>query len=279
VLLGLNCATGAGLFTAQKILKFGDATVHLNNFGKEEDIEDINMLHADENDLLPINIEIFSNQFETINASTQFTDDEASKFQRLIQYDDNQNVFAYNYNDIEGYNLLPHVITTITDKPIFIPRYRRSAYENEIISYEINLMLQAKIIQPSCSPYSSSVVLVPKPDGSKRVCIDYRKLNSITIADNFPMPRIQDNLDSLSGSNFFTTLDLFSGYFKTFIDNNSIQKTAFTIADGHYEFLRTPFGLRNAPIQFSRLMQIIFHGLPTSYYLHIVLFLFVIKQY
>jgi hypothetical protein len=145
VLLGLNCATGAGLFTAQKILKFGDATVHLNNFGKEEDIEDINMLHADENDLLPINIEIFSNQFETINASTQLTDDEASKFQRLIQYDDNQNVFAYNYNDIEGYNLLPYVITTITDKPIFIPRYRRSAYENEIISYEINLMLQAKI--------------------------------------------------------------------------------------------------------------------------------------
>jgi hypothetical protein len=98
VLLGLNWfrATGAGLFSAQKILKFGDATVHLNNFGKEEDIEDINMLHAHENDLLPINIEIFSNQFETINASTQLTDDEASKFQRFIQYIDNQNVFAYN---------------------------------------------------------------------------------------------------------------------------------------------------------------------------------------
>jgi hypothetical protein len=119
-------------------------------------------------------------------------------------------------------------------------------------------MLKAKIIQPSCSPHSSSVVLVPKPDGSKRVCIDYQKLNSITIADNFPLPRIQDNFDSLSGSCYFTTFDLFSGYFQTFVDKPSIQKTAFTTADGHYEFLRTPFGLRNAPSQFSRLMQIIF---------------------
>jgi hypothetical protein len=66
-------------------------------------------------------------------------------------------------------------------------------------------MLDANIIQPSNSPYSSSVVLVPKPDGSKRVCIDYRKLNAITVPDHFPMPRIQDNLDSLSGSEFFTT--------------------------------------------------------------------------
>jgi hypothetical protein len=113
-------------------------------------------------------------------------------------------------------------------------------------------MLKAKIIQPSNSPYSSSIVLVPKPDGSKRVSIDYRKLNAITIADNFPMPRIQDNLDSLSGSKFFTTFDLFSGYFRTFIEPASIPKTAFTTANGNFEFLRTPFGLRNAPSQFSR---------------------------
>jgi hypothetical protein len=97
-------------------------------------------------------------------------------------------------------------------------------------------MLDANIIQPSNSPYPSSVVLVPKPDGSKRVCIDYRKLNAITVPDHFAMPRIQDNLDSLSGSVFFTTLDLFSGYFQTFIEPASIQKTAFTTSNGHYEF-------------------------------------------
>ena len=78
------------------------------------------------------------------------------------------------------------------------------------------------------------------------------------MADNFPLPRIQDNLDSLSGSQYFTIFDLFSGYFQTFIEKQSIPKTAFTTANGHYEFLRTPFGLRNAPSQFSRLMQIIF---------------------
>ena len=152
--------------------------------------------------------------------------------------------------------MLPHVIHTSSDTPIYIPRYRRSNYENEIISTEIALMLKAKIIQPSNSPYSSSIVLVPKPDGSKRVCIDYRKLSAITIADNFPMPRIQDNIDSLSGSEFFTTLDLFSGYFQTFIEPASIPKTAFTTANGHFEFLRTPFGLRNALSQFSRLMLV-----------------------
>jgi hypothetical protein len=71
-------------------------------------------------------------------------------------------------------------------------------------------MLDANIIQPFNSPYSSSVVLVYKADGSKRVCIDYRKLIAITVPDHFQMPRIQDNLDSLSGSVFFTTFDLFS---------------------------------------------------------------------
>ncbi len=153
---------------------------------------------------------------------------------------------------------MPHTIQTSSDKPIFIPRYRRSNYENDLITTEVKLKLDANIIKPSNSPYSSSVVLFPKPDGSKRVCIDYRKLNAITVPDHFPMPRFQDNLDSLSGSVFFTTLDLFSGYFQTFFEPASIQKTAFTTSNGHYEFLRTPFGLRNAPSQFSRLMQIIF---------------------
>jgi hypothetical protein len=94
--------------------------------------------------------------------------------------------------------LTPSCYFKITDKPIFVPIYRRSSYENEIISEEINLMLPA--IQPSCSLNSSSVVIVPKPDGSDRERIDYRKLNSVSIADNFPMQRIQETLVSHSGS-------------------------------------------------------------------------------
>ena len=85
------------------------------------------------------------------------------------------------------------------------------------------------------------------------------------------MPRIQDNLDSLSGSEFFTTLDLFSGYFQTFIEPASIPKTAFTTANGHFEFLHTPFGLRNALSQFSRLMQIIFVSIVLLPYISTIL--------
>ena len=261
ILLGLNWfkATGAGLYPAQKLLKFDDITIQLHSINKEEDdIEDVNVINTDEADLLPISFDIFSNKSDQITTQSILSNNEQTDFDKLKQFIEASNIFAYEYSDIEGSNLLPHVISTTSEKPIFIPRYRRSNYENEIISKEIDLMLKAKIIQPSNSPYSSSVVLVPKPDGSKRVCIDYRKLNAITVADNFPLPRIQDNLDSLSGSQYFTIFDLFSGYFQTFIEKQSIPKTAFTTANGHYEFLRTPFGLRNAPSQFSRLMQIIF---------------------
>ena len=97
-------------------------------------------------------------------------------------------------------------------------------------------MLEAKIIQPSESPWSSSIVLVPKPAGSKRFCVDYR-LDAVTIPDQFPLPLVQDFLDSLSGSLWFNTIDLKSGYWQTELDKQSIQKTAFTTQDGHYEFL------------------------------------------
>jgi hypothetical protein len=118
-------------------------------------------------------------------------------------------------------------------------------------------MLAANIIRVSTSPWSSSIVLVPKPDNTKRICINYRRLNAVTVPDVFPLPRIQDILDSLSGSSFFTSFDLKAGYWQTQLDETSIPKTAFTTTDGHYEFVRTPFGLRNAPSQFCRLMQIL----------------------
>jgi hypothetical protein len=263
-LLGLNWfrATGAGLYPAQQLLKFGETSIKLNRCHAQNDmddeIEEDNMVHADDPDLFPINFEIFSDSSDCIISETHLTPQEDVIFHELTQFIEASQVFAYNFNDIEGCSLLPHTIQTSSDKPIFIPRYRRSNYENDLITTEVKLILDANIIQPSNSLYKSFVELVPKPDGSKRVCIDYRKLNAITVPDHFPMPRIEDNLDSLSGSVFFTILDLFSGYFQTFIQQASIQKTAFTTSNGPYEFLRTPFGMRNAPSQFSRLMQIIF---------------------
>ena len=116
-------------------------------------------------------------------------------------------------------------------------------------------MQESKVIQPSTSPWASPVVLVRKKDGTLRLCIDYRKLNSVTKGDAFPMPRITDLLDQLRQSKFFTTLDLKSGYWQVRVHPDSCEKTAFVTHGGLYEFRVMPFGLANTPALFQRLMQ------------------------
>lgn len=95
-------------------------------------------------------------------------------------------------------------------------------------------MLDANIIRPSKSPWSSPVLIIPKADGGERFCVDYRKLNKITIPDKFPMPRIDDIFDRLQGSEWFSELDLNSAFWLLAIADTDIEKTAFSTPDGHY---------------------------------------------
>ena len=111
-------------------------------------------------------------------------------------------------------------------------------------------MLEAGVIRRSTSPWTSPVVLIPKPDGSIRFCIDYRKLNKITRKDNQPLPRIDDLLDSFQKSKWFTSLDLAAGYWQVPMKPEDIEKIAFITHLGTYEFLVMPFGLCNAPATF-----------------------------
>ena len=159
---------------------------------------------------------------------------------------------------------IKHRIDVGDSKPIKQHPYRVPMAKREIIDEEVEKMLVKEVISPSVSPWSSPIVLVAKPDGSTRFCIDYREVNNVTKKDAYPLPRVDDTLDALGGAKYFTTLDLQSGYWQVTLEENSKEITAFSTSKGHWEFNVMPFGLTNAPATFQRLMDYVLTGLHWS---------------
>ena len=157
-------------------------------------------------------------------------------------------------------SVIKHTIRT-EGSPIRQPLRRIPFVLQDTVKTEIKKMLQQGVIRKSCSPWSSPVVMIKKKDGAWRFCIDFRKVNSVTHKDAYPLPRIDETLESLSGSQYFTTLDLASGYWQVEVSESDKEKTAFSTRDGHYEFNVMPFGLTNAPATFQRLMECVLAGL------------------
>src|SRR3954447_21741542 len=151
-----------------------------------------------------------------------------------------------------------HHIPLEVSFPIKQRAYRVAPPEQDFIKEEIDRMLKNKLIQPSESPWASPVVLVRKKNRKLRFCVDYRKLNSVTRRDCYPLPRIDELLDMFGHAKYFTTLDLASGYWQVAMAPEDQQKTAFITSQGLYEFTVMLFGLTNAPATFQRLMNKIF---------------------
>ena len=127
------------------------------------------------------------------------------------------------------------------------------------VQEEIKEILDKEVIFPSKSPYISPIVMVPKKDGTKRMCIDYHKLNEITTKDADPLPRIGQTIDALQDAGYFSSLDLASGYWQVPVAEKHRHRTAFCTPEGVlYEFVKTPFGLTKAPATFQRLINKIF---------------------
>lgn len=157
-----------------------------------------------------------------------------------------------------------HRIDTGDTSPIASRDYRRAQVENDIIKIEVNKMLKSGVIVESNSDWCSPIVLIKKPNGKIRFCIDFRKLNMVTVKDKYLLPGITELLETLQGSKFFSTIDLKAGYWQLPLDPRDAKKTAF-VADGQlYEFRCLPFGVVNGPPSFMRLMHGILKGLKNT---------------
>ena len=158
--------------------------------------------------------------------------------------------------------VLEHDIDVGESRPIKQHPYRVNAHKRSLMKIEVDYLLENNLAQPSSSPWSSPCLLVPKPDATVRFCTDYRKVNHVTVPDSFPMPRVDDCVDTIGSARYVTKLDLLKGYWQVPLSQRASAISAFVTPDNFLQYSVMAFGMRNAPATFQRLVNIVFSGVP-----------------
>ena len=175
---------------------------------------------------------------------------------------DRYQVFALTDEELGETDLVDHHIEMTDHKPIKVFPHRLPYALRAELEAELDQLLSIGCIEPSCSPYASGLVFVQKKDGRLRVCVDYQGINKYTVPDRYPIPRIDELIDTVGRQKgkIFSSLDLMKGYHQIRAADSDRPKTAFICHQGLFQFWRMPFGLTNAPATFQRLMEKLFCG-------------------
>ena len=192
-------------------------------------------------------------------SSTDLNDFEKLELSKLLCV--YESVFSRGPGDLGRTSLVQHDIITRPGAPVKQPPRRMAGEKQRSADQQIRESLQSGIATRSHSSWASPIVMVRKKDGTYRLCIDYRALNSRTITDAYPLPRIQDTLDTLATAKWFSTLDLASGYWQVELTPRARRAAAFCTRNGLFQWNVMPFGLCNAPATFQRLMDRVLAGM------------------
>ena len=201
-------------------------------------------------DFLEIGGYVAKESIKDVATGDNLTDEQRAEFMGLATQ------FQSLFTEVPGTtSLAQHHIKLTSDQPVRSRPYPVPYSLRESLKKDITDMMKMGVIRESSSPYASPVVVVKKKDNTNRVCVDYRKLNKLTVFDPEPMPAAEHLFQKLSGDKYFTRIDLSKGYWQISIPEEDITKTAFVTPDGSYEFLKMPFGMINSAATLKRAMK------------------------
>ena len=201
-------------------------------------------------DFLELGGYVAKESIEDVETGPNLTDEQRNEFMDLAKQ------FTDLFTEAPGAtDLVQHHIKLVSDEPVRSRPYPVPYSIRESLRRDIADMIKMGVIRGSSSPYASHVVVVKKKDNTNRVCVDYRKLNKLTVFDPEPMPTAEHLFQKLSGDKFYSKFDLSKGYWQITIPEEDVQKTAFVTPDGSYEFLKMPFGMINSAATLKRAMK------------------------